>query len=91
MEEARREFHLSKIEWACVTQVASGDELLSNLFKEKPTMSGAKAIVRLDRKTSERLRDLLSEHLAKVGFDRDYVPNDQGRLLEGLIDKFYVP
>ena len=38
--------------------------------------------------TAEELRSLLTEHLAKVGFDETYGVNSEGALLESLIDRF---
>ena len=38
--------------------------------------------------TAEEFRQLLTERLASVGFDREYEPTDEGVLLEELIDRF---
>lgn len=35
-------------------------------------------------------RERLTRVSAEVGFDENYSPNQLGRLLETLIDKFYV-
>jgi hypothetical protein len=37
---------------------------------------------------AEQFRAALTEHLAKVGFDEEYEPNEEGRVLEDLIDRF---
>ena len=39
---------------------------------------------------AERVRELLTTELAKVGFDESYMPNERGRFLESLIDRFYM-
>jgi hypothetical protein len=39
----------------------------------------------------ERLRERLTELLAKVGFDIDYSPTPEGELIERIIDALYVP
>ena len=38
----------------------------------------------------DSIRDLCGERLQRVGFDADYAPNPEGRLLEALIDKLLV-
>lgn len=45
-------------------------------------------ILRLDRDTAERFRDEFTTRLARVGFDANYEPTREGKLLEGLIDRF---
>jgi hypothetical protein len=37
---------------------------------------------------SERFRSELSERLARVGFDLDYEPTAEGKIIEDLIDRF---
>jgi hypothetical protein len=39
----------------------------------------------------ERLREHLTERLALVGFDKDYVLTAEGEMLEQIIDALYVP
>ncbi len=36
------------------------------------------------------LRELCSDYLLEVGFDEEYNANEEGNLLEELIDKLYV-
>jgi hypothetical protein len=42
----------------------------------------------LDLETAERLRAAFTSRLARVGFDGEYEPTREGRLLEDLIDRF---
>jgi len=35
------------------------------------------------------MRDMFGEQLQIEGFDENYCPTKQGRILESLIDKFY--
>lgn len=42
------------------------------------------------REIAERFREIFTERLAKVGFDKNYEPTAEGRILEGLIDRFYI-
>lgn len=36
------------------------------------------------------LRELCSDYLLEVGFDEEYVANEEGKILEELVDKLYV-
>jgi hypothetical protein len=38
-----------------------------------------------------QLRGYLTEELALSGFNSDYALNNEGQILEDLIDKFFVP
>lgn len=39
---------------------------------------------------AEALRSAFTERLAATGFDADYEPTAEGRMLEGLIDRLYL-
>ena len=47
-------------------------------------------VILLPRDASERFREIFTERLAKVGFDDDYKPTSEGKVLEALIDHFYI-
>lgn len=38
----------------------------------------------------DEIRDMFGEQLQIEGFDENYCPTKQGRILESLIDKFYL-
>lgn len=40
---------------------------------------------------AETLREYFTERLAKVGFDSEYKPNNEGVILESLIDNLFTP
>lgn len=67
-------------------QLASHDELLGGLLKVWEAVPGRNVSFRLSRAEAEIVRDHLTTHLAAVGFDQDYSPNQQGQL-----DRFYRP
>ena len=46
--------------------------------------------IALDRTNAELLSDYFSDRLAMVGFDASYEPNDEGVLLESLIDSLFL-
>jgi hypothetical protein len=48
------------------------------------------AVLRLSRNSAEEFRETFTNELAKVGFDENYDLTAEGRILEDLIDFFYV-
>lgn len=48
------------------------------------------AVLRLSRNSAEEFREAFTNELAKVGFDENYDVTAEGRILENLIDFFYV-
>lgn len=46
--------------------------------------------VQLSRSDAELFRSAFTTHLAVVGFDAEYEPTREGKLLEELIDRFYL-
>lgn len=50
-----------------------------------------KSCLTVTREVAEQYRDAFTERLARAGFDADYKPTAEGRILETLIDKFFVP
>lgn len=88
--EEKHEFELSINEREYLNQLASCNGLLVGLLKFHEGVSRRKVIIRLSRSEAEQLRDYLTTQLAKVGFDKNYSPNQQGQILEELIDRFYL-
>lgn len=39
---------------------------------------------------ADEIRDLCGEQLQLVGFDDKYEPTPEGKILEDLVDKFYI-
>jgi NAD dependent epimerase/dehydratase family enzyme len=44
----------------------------------------------LTPRQADAIRDLCGERLQQVGFNENYKPTPEGRLLETLVDKFYI-
>lgn len=44
----------------------------------------------VSRDVAERFRSAFTDRLAAAGFGADYEPNSEGRMLEELIDRFYL-
>jgi len=39
---------------------------------------------------AEEFREAFNDKLMEVGFDDEYEPNEEGRILEDLIDQFFI-
>lgn len=91
MTERIEEFRLSPEEFSYVKDLLSRDELREFLPKIQEMLPSGDISLRLNRTEAERVRDHLTTQLAAVGFDEEYRPNQQGRMIEELIDRFYVP
>jgi hypothetical protein len=65
------------------------DALAQVVQAAKPTDYGAGALL-MSREVAEQFRDEFTMHLAAVGFDADDVPTAEGKLLEDLIDRFFI-
>lgn len=49
------------------------------------------AVAEINKQDATDLRELCSDYLTEVGFNRDYEPNEEGKILETLVDKLFVP
>jgi hypothetical protein len=88
--EGTEEFRLSAEEFKYVTELLSRDELRDLLPRIHEIVPSGNISIRLNRVEAERVRDYLTTELAATGFDEEYRPNRQGKVLEELIDRFYV-
>jgi hypothetical protein len=89
MEESF-EFQVSMDELEYLKELASGDESVASLLGSLDGTPSGRVTVLLTRSEAERVRDRLTTELAARGFDQNYSPNNLGRMVEGLIDRFYV-
>lgn len=80
-------FQLSADEFRYLEQLLSDHALADQLRVEEGPPS-RRVNVRLNCAEAEQLRDYLTRRLAAVGFDQNYSPNEEGRRLEDLIDRF---
>jgi hypothetical protein len=73
-----------------LTDLIASDSLFAELIRSHPNIRLGDDGIALDRTDAERISDYFSDRLAKVGFDASYEPNDEGVLLESLIDKLFL-
>jgi hypothetical protein len=53
--------------------------------------SNGSAALSVSAPMAEELREKLTVRLAQAGFDEDYSLTNEGRILESIIDKLYMP
>ncbi|MDR3322639.1 MAG: hypothetical protein LBS89_00335 [Zoogloeaceae bacterium] len=89
MSTSNRSVVLSRSE---VDYLASADFLLPNLLEclqhAVQGQSDTAVALKLSSAVAEEFRDVFTDQLAKVGFDKAYEPTEEGKLLEDLIDRF---
>ncbi len=91
MMEKTEEFKVSPDELKfLLEQIIPGQESLRGKLRSQEESTAQEAIVRLTRSDAEHLRDALTIQLAATGFDKNYSLNKHGRMLEVLIDRFYL-
>jgi len=90
MIETKHDFHLSSQEADYLNRLAACDESITRVLKSQEQASGGRVKLSLSRADAEDVRGFLTMKLAAVGFDENYSPNEQGRVLEKLIDRFYL-
>jgi hypothetical protein len=88
MSEENHEFNVPVQELGCL--LALGDESLACLLRSRISLNGHGAIIKMTHAEAEMIRDRLTRRLAEIGFDENYSPNEQGQMLEALIDRFFV-
>jgi len=89
MTERKHEFDLTADEADYLRWLAKDDDVPAALLQVQQNPNTCRLIVNLSSIEAESLREHLTTKLAVAGFDEDYSPNGQGRMLERLIDKFY--
>lgn len=81
LTETEREF--------LVTIVLKNDLSLMKIIEQSEKDNG-KYLIDIDSVLADEIRDLCSEQLQISGFDENYNLTNEGKLLENLIDIFYV-
>lgn len=87
---ATLEFFVSSDELDYLKELVSHDETVAHLIKVPQGIPGRKVPIRLNRADAAQLRELLMARMDKGGFDENYEPNVEGKMLETLIDRFFV-
>jgi hypothetical protein len=83
-----RTIKLSGLDIAYLTNTQFLPDDLSRLVCAANSGDGDARLLEVDGATAEVFRDEFTARLAKVGFDQNYEPTREGKLLEDLIDRF---
>lgn len=84
------DFKLSAEELDYLQQLALRDATIASVLKLPTSAGPGRATIQLGQDEAEQLRESLTRQLAEIGFDEKYRLNDQGKMLEKLIDRFYL-
>jgi hypothetical protein len=90
MKEDNTMIVLSSEEFIYFQKISLDQQAFANLIKTGLETSNDKFIIRLNHEKAEQLRDLLTARLAECGFDQRYALTEEGKMLEDMIDKFYI-
>jgi hypothetical protein len=89
MANEYHEFTMSAKESEYLKQLASRDESLAGLLRFQEGAHG-RVTIRLSPAEAKQLRECLMAQMDVVGFDENYFPNEEGQMLEELIDRFFL-
>ena len=91
MMNNQQTFHLSLEEAEYISKLVLDDSSLRDSLRSRPEIREGRGTLILDHAEAERMRDYFTDRLARVGFDEDYKPNEEGAILERLTDKLFLP
>jgi hypothetical protein len=83
-----RTVRLSKVALTYLANTKFLSAELDRIVSAAAEAADGDCVLKLDLDTAERFRDEFTSRLARVGFDADYEPTREGKLLEELIDRF---
>jgi hypothetical protein len=66
------------------------DSSFAELVRSNPNIQLGQDGIALDRTDAAMLSDYFNDRLAQVGFYESYEPNDEGAMLESLIDALFL-
>ncbi|HTN36794.1 MAG TPA: hypothetical protein VL053_06940 [Arachidicoccus sp.] len=81
---------LSKNQFDYLGYSFSEDQKVLRLKLKEIRKENQSVIIEVDESTVDEIRDWASEELQKKGFDINYELTDEGKILEALIDAFYI-
>jgi hypothetical protein len=87
----QKTFRLSVAEAKYISTLVSEDKSFSDLLPSLSESCTDCEALTVDHDEAERLRDYFTDRLARVGFDEDYEPNEEGVMLERLTDILFLP
>ena len=82
--------NLSQVEAMYLRNVTYLPDVLAQVIESGGAIEANRIVVLITGATSELFRTVFTERLAKIGFDSSYELTSEGKMLEALIDRFYV-
>ena len=89
MTSEKQRVSISNREWMYLKSADFLPPALAKVIASAEALPHGRYVVRLSAEWADELRSAFTERLAKVGFDMNYAPTAEGRMLEDLIDLFY--
>ena len=89
MTSEKHAVSLSSREWMYLKNADFLPPPLASLIDGAEAIANGRYLVRASPEAAEELRSAFTERLARVGFDTNYAPTAEGKMLEELIDTFY--
>jgi hypothetical protein len=86
-----RTFRLSTEEVKYISTLMLEDNEFRSLLPSRLEVCIDQQALTLDHDEAELLRDYFTDRLARVGFDENYEPNQEGVMLERLTDLLFLP
>lgn len=80
---------LNNKEYSYIHKAKFLDENYRKLFSF-PQKENTDYVLKFSEDQVDELRDLCGEQLQVVGFDENYELTEEGKILESLIDKFFI-
>lgn len=81
---------LSAAEYKYIESLSLSENSLLPLIERAKLYPDHAIIEMYEFEDVERFRDIFTEELAIMGFDKNYSLTNEGKILENLIDKFYI-
>lgn len=90
MNTTDRDVRLSKSHMLYLRNAGDMPASLARLLESARQISDDEHMILVPHDIAEEIRSAFTDRLAKVGFDADYEPTSEGRMLEELIDRFHL-
>ena len=80
---------LSQQQTEYLSRLVTEDSSFADVIHSHPSVQYTKDAITVDRQDAQMLSDFFSDRLARLGFDAAYRPNQEGVVLESLIDDLF--
>lgn len=90
MNVAEKRIHLSQRHVDYLRHASFLPAVLARIIEAVGAKGDEALVICVSREAAEEFRAAFTHQLAKVGFGADYHPTAEGKLLEELIDRFFL-